>query len=345
MGDRLMPAFKTPSGIPRTSVNLKTGDSRTPQWTQGHALLSEVGTLQLEFQRLSDLTGDPQYGNAVSAVYKKLYESPGKILGGLYPVNVNVDTGHLSGAHITLGALGDSFYEYLMKMWLYTGDSFYKRMYEQTADSIASNLYRKSSPSGMGYLAEMNGAVVDKMDHLACFAGAMFALGAHGSTAQRDLDIGEAITETCWQMYARSPTGLAPELVRFSPGADMVFDPAARHNLLRPEALEAIYIMWRITGKQKYRDYAWAIFQAFNQYSRVDHGYSGIKDVTVKPPEYDDIQQSFWLAETLKYLFLIFSPNDVLPTDEWVSNTECHWLKIKRPPVEEAPAIFAKGKK
>ena len=75
------------------------------------------------------------------------------------------------------------------------------------------------------------------MDHLACFAGGMFALGAHGDTRERDLNIGAEIARTCHEMYARQPTGLAPELVKFAAGRDMINDPRAVHNLLRPEVL------------------------------------------------------------------------------------------------------------
>ena len=53
-------------------------------------------------------------------------------------------------------------------------------------------------------------------------------------------------------------------------------------------------------------------------------GYSGIKDVyNINSPK-DDVQQTFFIAETLKYLWLLFSDDDVLPLDKWVFNTEAH---------------------
>lgn len=61
---------------------------------------------------------------------------------------------------------------------------------------------------------------------------------------------------------------------------------------------------------------------------QVEGGYAGLRSVTVLPPIHDDTQQSFFLAETLKYLYLLFSPADVMPLDEWVFNTEAHPLKI-----------------
>lgn len=57
-------------------------------------------------------------------------------------------------------------------------------------------------------------------------------------------------------------------------------------------------------------------------------GYSGHDDVTVTPPHRNDKQESFWLAETLKYLYLLYSPSDVIPLATWVFNTEAHPLKV-----------------
>jgi hypothetical protein len=58
------------------------------------------------------------------------------------------------------------------------------------------------------------------------------------------------------------------------------------------------------------------------------HCYSGILDVTQTTVTFEDLQQSFFLAETLKYLYLLFSPRDTLSLDEWVFNTEAHPLRV-----------------
>jgi len=59
-------------------------------------------------------------------------------------------------------------------------------------------------------------------------------------------------------------------------------------------------------------------------------GWQGVKDVRQVPPQGDDKQQSFLLAETMKYLYLIFSDGDDVHLDEWVFNTEAHPVKITR---------------
>lgn len=69
--------------------------------------------------------------------------------------------------------------------------------------------------------------------------------------------------------------------------------------------------------------------QALEKNCRVEGGYTGIKDVYQINPQQDDVQQSFFLAETLKYLYLIFSDDSLLPLDKWVFNTEAHPLPVK----------------
>ena len=109
-------------------------------------------------------------------------------------------------------------------------------------------------------------------------------------------------------------------------------------NQLRPEIVESFFYLWRVTGDERYRDWGWQAFQAFEEHCRTeDSGYAGIEDVDVVPPTKDNTQQSFWLAETLKYLALLFSPEDELPLNQWVLNTEAHPIR----PV--APLTYATG--
>jgi len=165
------------------------------------------------------------------------------------------------------------------------------------------------------------------MDHLVCFAGGMFALGARGSTRERDFTVGEQITRTCYEMYHRSATGIAPEISVFH-NQDLEPDPRAKHYLLRPETVESLFILYRLTGDNKYREWGWEIFLNIEKYCRLEFGYSGIRDVTTTTVMYDDQQQSFFLAETLKYLYLLFASSDVIPLDKYVFNTEAHPFPI-----------------
>ena len=112
------------------------------------------------------------------------------------------------------------------------------------------------------------------------------------------------------------------------------------HNLLRPETVESLFILWRLTKDQKYRVWGWKIFKSFQKYCKVSTGgYSSIKSVVRTPVIFKDKMESFWLAETLKYLFLLFSDDDVLPLDKWVLNTEAHPFPIvpRRPLIDIIP--------
>nr|CAB3502846.1 unnamed protein product [Digitaria exilis] len=97
-------------------------------------------------------------------------------------------------------------------------------------------------------------------------------------------------------------------------------------NILRPETVESLMYLWRLTGNKTYQDWGWDIFQAFEKNSRIESGYVGLRDVNTG--EKDNMMQSFFLAETLKYLYLLFSPPSVISFDEWVFNTEAHPLRI-----------------
>ena len=108
------------------------------------------------------------------------------------------------------------------------------------------------------------------------------------------------------------------------------FQPADAHNLERPETVESLFYLYRITGDEKYRDYGWRIFQAFEKHTKLPEGYSSINDVKdPRNPGVRNKMESFFLGETLKYLYLLFSDNPkLMDIDKWVFNTEAHPLPI-----------------
>lgn len=86
--------------------------------------------------------------------------------------------------------------------------------------------------------------------------------------------------------------------------------------------------MWRATHDEKYRQWGREIMHSIEKRCRVAGGYSGLNDVMHLPPRLNNHQESFFLAETLKYLWLLFSDDSVLPLNEYVFNTEAHPLRI-----------------
>ncbi|XP_059810633.1 mannosyl-oligosaccharide 1,2-alpha-mannosidase IA-like isoform X3 [Hypanus sabinus] len=340
LGERLLPAFNTPTGIPWALINLRSGVGRNWGWASGgSSILAEFGTLHLEFVHLSEVSGNPKFAEKVMAIRKVLnrLEKP----HGLYPNYLSPVTGHWGQHHVSIGGLGDSFYEYLIKAWLMSDktDEEAKAMYYEALQAIETNLVRRSA-SGLTYIAEWRGGILDhKMGHLACFSGGMLAMGADDAPADKSkhyMELAAEITFTCHESYKRSATKLGPEAFRFDGGADAV---ATRMNdkyyILRPEVIETYMHMWRFTHDPRYREWGWEAVQALEQYCRVDAGFSGIRDVYSTLPHHDDVQQSFFLAETLKYLYVLFSEDELLSPEHWVFNTEAHPLPVIRRNTQE----------
>jgi len=129
-----------------------------------------------------------------------------------------------------LGALGDSFYEYLIKQWLITNkqEPYLREMFDNAMYAIADLLVQRSSPSGYVYIADWSGSgLTHKMDHLACFAGAMYAVGAQdgGKYDAEYMALAGALSETCYRMYSMTATGLSPEFVQVAPSRRPIASP------------------------------------------------------------------------------------------------------------------------
>ncbi|CAA6673181.1 unnamed protein product [Spirodela intermedia] len=276
---------------------------------------------------------------------------------GLVPIYIR-----FSGENIRLGSRGDSYYEYLIKVWLHQGGSRNSRlkylhdMYEEAMKGVMNLLLRKSIPKGLVFVGELpyghGGGFSPKMDHLVCFLPGTLALGAtKGITRRRalkdklltaddvkNLQLAEDLAKTCFEMYSVTATGLAPEIAYFHIESseyvnDITIKHADRHNLLRPETVESLFVLYRITEDPKYREWGWRIFEAFERHTKVDSGgYSSLDDVTVVPAHRRDKMETFFLGETLKYLYLLFGDSNVLPLDKFVFNTEAHPLPIRRVP-------------
>lgn len=120
LAERMMPAFETPNGMPKNTVDVGTGDSKWVTWTK-NALLAEAGTLQMEFGGLSHDTGEPKYGLAADRSMQTILDAAGG--RGLVPIYLT-RTGtppRFNSNKISIGAMGDSYYEYLLKHWLQSG--------------------------------------------------------------------------------------------------------------------------------------------------------------------------------------------------------------------------------
>lgn len=368
LADLLLSAFtSSPTPIPFSDVVLR--DHSAHPAPDGQSSTSEVSTLQLEFNYLSTVSGDPKYGMEAMKVLEHLKTLPK--VEGLVPIYISPHSGEFNGENIRLGSRGDSYYEYLIKVWLQQGaerDGNFKYlydMYEEATKGIRHLLVQKSIPKGLVFVGELpsgsKGAFSPKMDHLVCFLPGTLALGAtKGITKEKamkdnlltfedleNLKLAEDLAKTCFEMYTVTSTGLAPEIAYFHTEDyfeqgldggnksseymnDIIIKYADRHNLLRPETVESLFVLYRITENPKYREWGWQIFEAFEKHTKVDSGgYSSLDDVTRLPPQRRDKMETFFLGETLKYLYLLFADSTVIPLDKFVFNTEAHPFPIK----------------
>ena len=142
------------------------------------------------------------------------------------------------------------------------------------------------------------------------------------------MEVAKALMYTCWLMYARQPTGIAPEMVQFQAGQDFVVPGFTNFYILRPETVESLFILNRITGAPVYRDWGFQIMRSLDKYCKAPYGYGAFPDVRDVNRRPEDSMESFFLAETLKYLYLLQDPDSSISLDEYVFNTEAHPLRI-----------------
>ncbi|KAK5642975.1 hypothetical protein RI129_009142 [Pyrocoelia pectoralis] len=337
LGNRLLPCFDTPSGVPFSDINLFTTKAHAPKWSPDSST-SEVTTVQLEFKDLSRSSGISKYEEAVGKVAYHVHTLEKK--DGLVPIFINAHTGQFrTHSTITLGARGDSYYEYLLKQWIQTGKTidYLRDDYIEAINGIQKHLVQRTVPNGYLFIGELLVGGKDfkpKMDHLTCYLPGTLALGVHHGMPDSHMKIAEELMTTCYQTYVQQPSFLAPEITYFNIHGDNSNDMYVKtndaHNLLRPEFIESLWYMYQITKNTTYQQWGWNIFQAFEKYTKVVNGYTSIGNVrntaNVRPK---DLMESFFLSETLKYLYLLFSSNPkLLDIDKYVVNSEAHPLPI-----------------
>ncbi|KAL4808533.1 glycoside hydrolase [Aspergillus unguis] len=407
LAERLLGAFDSPTGIPYASVNLNTSTGIPAHSDRGASSTAEATSMQLEFKYLAKLTGEAEYWRTVEKVMQVVDAHQSR--DGLIPIYIYPETGEFRSESVRLGSRGDSYYEYLLKQYLQTGEEIYKDMWDEALLGIRKHLVTYSKNARLTLVGErqagLEGPLTPKMDHLACFLPGTIALGATGgipvSEAKKlpgwthrhdeEMLLAKELMKTCWATYLSSRTGLAPEISYFEidtphvseadrypefaltsgvaqkaadkdlplnsqplyPLADSKSDPVSwrtditsrtqdRHNLQRPEAVESLFFLYRVTGDETYRHWGWEMFKSFIKHTSLveksSHyeteagdatmfritGFTSLQNVNTVPPVHRDNMETFWMSETLKYFYLLFSERDFLPLEENVFNTEAH---------------------
>lgn len=342
LGDRLLPALNSTSGMPwpRWDISRRQGVK-----SQEASILAEAGSLQLEFRHLTALTGDEKYRRAADACFEAI-QSVG--FRGLLPVRFT-PPGHAPlmpvESNYQLGALADSYYEYLLKQWLQSpGEARFKELWYRVMEELPQLARPQPDPDKNSKKhirlieATQSGKPIWKMDHLSCFVPGMIALGV-GTVPHEDLSkdrrnetwrqLAHGVTASCVDMWTFTPSGLAPEWVSVASTEPHDIQKASNggaYSLLRPETAESLFYMHRLTRQDKYRKWGKKLFSAILNTTKLESGFASVHDVYKRAPDTQDEMQSFVLAETFKYLFLLFSPPDALSLDNFVLNTEGHPL-------------------
>ncbi|XP_065576067.1 endoplasmic reticulum mannosyl-oligosaccharide 1,2-alpha-mannosidase-like isoform X1 [Artemia franciscana] len=277
LGNRLMPAFNTAWGVPWADINLNTLKPHPPSWNSD-STTSEVTTIQLELRDLTRCTGINTFENAGAKVSEHIHTLQKK--DGLVPIFISPMNGEFrKHSTITLGARGDSYYEYLLKQWIQTGMTvdYLKEDYIDSVSGMVKHLFKRSGPSGYLFVGELASGGSDfrpKMDHLVCFLPGTLALGTLFGMPQEHLRLAEELIHTCYKTYAIQPTGLAPEITHFNlqkdADSDFVVKSNDAHNLLRPETIEGLWYMYYVTKNTTYQDWAWEIFQQVDSCTYLD---------------------------------------------------------------------------
>ena len=306
LADRMMPAFESPTGMPYVRVNLRTGEK---EWPVNNP--AEIGTLMLEFGALSKITGNPSYYDAAKAAISAVFDRRSPI--GLVGTTIDVETGEWQDRSSHLSGRIDSYYEYLLKAWLLFHDPDFERMWEASIGPV--NTYLADEVDGRlwyGY------ADMDSGERTATRFGALDAFWPGVLALGGDLDRAARLMESVYLMW--TTFGIEPEGMDYT-----TMEVESGGYPLRPEALESAYILYTLTGDERYKAMGWDIFQRIVRWCRSEVGYAHLEDVRTK--EKSDGMESFFLAETLKYAYLLFAPEGTLDFQDVVFNTEAHPLR------------------
>jgi Glycosyl hydrolase family 47 len=305
LGTRLLPAFDSPTGLPYVEVNLHTGKARGTRTNP-----AETGTLLLEFGTLSKLTGKPQFYDKAKRALVETFKRRSPI--GLVGSAIDAETGKWLDRESHLSGGIDSYYEYLWKCWRLFGDADCHSMWESAV--AAANRYLADERGGelwYGYADMRSG----KRTHtyygaLDAFFPALLALSGDVKRAARLQDSSLRM----WRVEHIEPE---------------VYDYAQRRIVepgyaLRPEIVESAYYLAHYTHDAKYRAMGREMFADFVRYCRTGAGYAALASVVTKQKK--DRMESFVLAETFKYYYLLFAPQ-ALDFDAVTFNTEAHPLR------------------
>lgn len=309
LADRLMPAFNSPTGMPYRYVHLQTGLTR-----DGINNPAEIGTLMMEFGKLSKITGNNKYYDAAKKAIMLVYKKRSAL--DLVGEQIDVQTGKWVNTKSHIGAYIDSYYEYLYKSWLLFGDNDFKDAFETHNTAIKKQLISKMPNGWFMHQVDMNTG-----KQLGTTYGALEAFYAGLCAFAGDVETGRQIQEANYYMWTRF--NIEPEEFDFK--ADTII---SAYYILRPENLESCFYLYRKTGELKYLWQGKVMVESILEHCKNEPGFASLKNVQTF--EKTNSMESFFFGETLKYAYLIFAPETTLDFNKVVLTTEAHPFKIEK---------------
>eukprot|EP01066_Platyproteum_vivax_P014634 Platyproteum_vivax@DN6548_c0_g1_i2.p1 len=334
VGDMLMVCYtQSKTGLPLGY--LKMGHCKPTSWSPG---IAEVGSNQLEFRQLSFHTGDPKYQLAADGAAEVLHGLT--VQQPLLPRDIAGDPPKPRGM-TTIASKADSYFEYLLKVWLHTNktEPVYKEDWINAMNTALHKLLEVTSETSITYFKDVKNSRDDHLlYHLGCFIAGNLMQGAR-TIPQEEVnskweEVAKELGYTCFQMYNRTVSGVAPEVTKFQKEGSPDMLPGEQHYYaLRPETIESVYILHYYTRDPKYRLWGATMFEATERNCRVKYGYATLKDVHHPEQGHENTQETFWMGETLKYYYLLFSNgssngSETVNLEDWVFNTEAHPLRV-----------------
>ena len=306
LGTRLLPAFDSPTGMPYMFVNLKTGKTKGARSNP-----AEIGTLLLEFGTLGKLTKKPVFFDKAKNALVQLYNRRSKL--GLVGEEIDVETGQWVSRASHVGGGIDSYYEYLLKCSILFGDKDCGRMWRESLRALNRRL-ADDTTDGLWYgqvNMDTGRRTATEFGALHAFLPAVLALGG-------DLQRARRLEDSCFRMWTTH--GIEPEVIDYR--TMKVLSPGYQ---LRPEIMESAWYLSRATKDPRYLAMGRRFFDDLVARCRTEDGYTVLKSVVTG--EKGDLMPSYFLAETLKYLYLLFAPDTTLDLTHAVLNTEAHPLR------------------
>ncbi|MBA2250880.1 MAG: glycoside hydrolase family 47 protein [Chitinophagaceae bacterium] len=310
LGRRLLPAFKTSTGMPYRYVHLQTGAVRDALSNP-----AETGTLFLEFGKLTQLTGDSSFYKAAKTSLIETYNRRSKL--NLVGSVINITTGQWTDTETHISGGIDSYYEYVYKAWLLFGDKDCLHIWNEHNTAVKKYLLRKENNGWFFTHADMNTGkeTFPYYGALDAFYAGLLALSGDVATAKK-------IQQGNFYMWTKF--NMEPEEFNFK--TDTIVYASYP---LRPEILESCFYLYRSTHSKVYLDMGKRIVNDILLHCKTDAGYAAVRNVQTY--KLADSMESFFFAETLKYSYLLFAPESLVNLKKIVFNTEAHPLKINIP--------------